>query len=184
MGLDSDDYAYLGRLSLSEVMYRMYLTLDQVDVVKAAVFVKRVDEDNTRSDGPEVGIFPSLKYTSWNGDRYGPLVVPHIGMKIMINDSTLSFYGETIRLYDHNKDVRIENGKLFVDSQPITEYTFKQNYYFMVGDNRHDSLDSRYWGFVPEDHIVGKALFIWLSLDDEADLLHKVRWGRLGNIIR
>ncbi len=184
MGLDGDDYAYLGRLSLSEVMYRMFLTRDQVDIVRSASFVKRVEEDNTRSDGPEVGIFPSLKYTSWNGDRYGPLVIPHVGMKIAINDSTLSFYGETIRLYDHNKDVRIENGRLFIDSKQVTQYVFKQNYYFMVGDNRHDSLDSRYWGFVPEDHIVGKALFIWLSLDEEADLLHKVRWGRLGNIIR
>jgi signal peptidase I len=184
MGLDGDDYAYLGRLSLSEVMYRMFLTLEQVDVVKSATFVKKVEQDNTRSDGPEVGIFPSLKYTSWNGDSYGPLVIPHAGMKILVNDSTMSFYGETIKSYDHNMDVKIQNGKLWIDSQPVSEYTFKQNYYFMVGDNRHDSLDSRYWGFVPEDHIVGKALFIWLSLDDEADLLHKVRWGRLGNIIR
>ncbi len=184
MGLDGDDYSYLGRLSLNEVMYRMYLTREQIDVVKSAGFVRRVEEDNTRSDGPEVGIFPSLKYTSWNGDKYGPLIIPHAGMKIMINDSTLSFYGETIRLYDQNKDVKIENGKLFIDSKSVTEYTFHQNYYFMVGDNRHDSLDSRYWGFVPEDHIVGKALFIWLSLDEEADLLHKVRWDRLGNVIR
>lgn len=183
MGLDSDDYHYLGKLSEHDAVYRMYLTLAQVEQVKAATFVKSVGEDDTRSQGPEVAIFPSLKYTSWNGDQYGPLIIPHAGMKIPVNDSTMNFYGETIRLYDHNQNVEIENGKLFINRKPVAEYTFKQNYYFMVGDNRHDSWDSRYWGFVPEDHIVGKALFIWMSLDEEADLLHKIRWSRLGNII-
>ena len=105
-------------------------------------------------------------------------------MTITVNDSTMSAYGEVIRLYEQNKNVQITEGKLSIDGKSLTSYTFKQNYYFMMGDNRHNSLDSRYWGFVPEDHIVGKALFIWFSVDQEARLLKKVRWGRIGNIIR
>ena len=103
-------------------------------------------------------------------------------MTIAINDSTLAFYGETIRTYD-DKDVKIENQKLFVEGKEVTSYTFKQNYYFMMGDNRHNSLDSRYWGFVPEDHIVGKAFFIWLSIDKFAGPLDKIRWSRFFKMI-
>ena len=88
-------------------------------------------------------------------------------------------YGETIRLYDHNNDVEIRDDKLFIDGQEVKKYTFNQNYYFMMGDNRHNSLDSRYWGFVPEDHVVGKGAFIWLSLDNGS-----VRWNRLFNGIK
>jgi signal peptidase I len=80
--------------------------------------------------------------------------------------------------------VKIENGKLFIDGKEMTQYTFKQNYYFMMGDNRHNSLDSRYWGFVPEDHIVGKAFFIWLSIDRNADFINKIRWSRFFKLIK
>ena len=70
-----------------------------------------------------------------------------------------------------------------IDGKAVEKYTFRQDYYFMMGDNRNNSLDSRYWGFVPEDHIVGKPLFIWMSLDGEADLLHKVRWNRIFSLV-
>jgi len=79
--------------------------------------------------------------------------------------------------------VKIEGEKLTINGQEVKEYTFKQNYYFMMGDNRHNSLDSRYWGFVPEDHIVGKAFFIWLSLDQNAGALNKIRWSRFFKLI-
>jgi signal peptidase I len=105
-------------------------------------------------------------------------------MTITINDSTLGLYGETILLYENLKNVSMTANTLTIDSRPIQEYTFKQDYYFMMGDNRNNSLDSRYWGFVPADHIVGKPLFIWLSVDQEADLLHKIRWNRLFTLIR
>jgi signal peptidase I len=119
----------------------------------------------------------------WTEDNFGPITIPKEGMTISVNDSTLAVYGQTIQLYDHNKDARIEGGKLYIDGKEMTEYTFKQNYYFMMGDNRHDSLDSRFWGFVPEDHVVGKAFFIWLSIDKYAGFVHKIRWSRFFNLI-
>jgi signal peptidase I len=104
-------------------------------------------------------------------------------MTIEVNDSTLSIYGSTIRDFDHNDNVKIENGKLTIDGKEVVKYTFHQNYYFMMGDNRDNSLDSRYWGFVPEDHIVGKGFFIWLSLDKYGTFFNKIRWRRFFNLI-
>jgi len=104
--------------------------------------------------------------------------LPAEGMTIAVNDSTMGIYGETIVLFEH-QNARIENNKLYLNDKEVAEYTFKQGYYFMMGDNRHNSLDSRYWGFVPDDHIVGKPIFVWMSIDQEASLLNKVRWNRL-----
>jgi signal peptidase I len=122
-------------------------------------------------------------YEHWTENDFGPLWIPAKGATISINDSTLQLYGRTIVLYDHNDDAKIENGKLLIDGKEVTSYTFNQNYYFMMGDNRHNSLDSRYWGFVPEDHIVGKAFFIWLSLDRSKSFVNKIRWNRFFKLI-
>jgi signal peptidase I len=129
-------------------------------------------------------IFPDASLYPWNEDFYGPLIVPAKGMEIEINAQTLATYGEVIESYEHNKNIRIENGKLYINEEEVTRYTFKQNYYFMMGDNRHNSEDSRFWGFVPEDHVVGKALFIWLSIDKTESLIKKIRWKRLFSVIR
>ena len=131
----------------------------------------------------EGNIFPDSKAFPWNGDFYGPLVIPKEGMTITLDEKMVAAYGSTIADYEHNENVKIENGKLYIDGKEMSQYTFKQNYYFMMGDNRHNSLDSRYWGFVPEDHIVGKAFFIWLSIDKEADFLDKIRWNRFFKLI-
>src|SRR5690606_8730262 len=96
-----------------------------------------------------------------------------------INDSTLGLYGETILLYEHLEDVSVTSGTLVIDGKSVVTYTFGQDYYFMMGDNRNNSLDSRYWGFVLYDHIVGKPLFVWLSIDKDGGLLNKIRWERL-----
>lgn len=184
LGLDSDDYYYLGRLDDGKGMYRMFLTKAQLEEVKAVTFVRSVIQDYMTSSGTDDGIFPSSKYTPWNGDNYGPVVIPKKGMTISVNDSTLAFYSDIIKLDEDNTNVEINDGHLRVNGQNITSYTFKQDYFFMMGDNRNNSLDSRYWGFVPENHVVGKALFIWFSVDQEASVANKVRWNRIFNIIR
>lgn len=184
LGVDADDYYFLGRTKDDKAIYKMFLTSAQLSDAKVAPYIIAVDDDHTTHDGPDSDIFPEVKNTTWNGNNYGPLVLPKEGMTIAINDSTLGLYGETIRLYEHHKNVEISSSTLTIDGQSLNEYTFKQDYYFMMGDNRNNSLDSRYWGFVPADHIVGKPLFIWFSVDEHADLLHKIRWSRLFNGIR
>ncbi len=173
--------------------YNMQLTPSVAEEFKKLPFVLEVNQEVRSSYGqfikrtvnqPEPSIFPGTKFYPWNGDFYGPLVIPKKGMTITINDSTLAAYGETILLYDFNKDAKIEEGKLIIDGNTTDSYTFKQDYYFMMGDNRHNSWDSRYWGFVPEDHIVGKGYFIWLSVDPDGKFFNKIRWRRLFNMIR
>lgn len=131
--------------------------------------------------GAESNIYPDASRFPWNADSFGPIVIPKEGMTITIDSTTLTLYGKMIERYDYNKDVKIEGDKLTIEGKEVTEYTFKQNYYFMMGDNRHNSLDSRYWGFVPEDHIVGKAFFIWLSLEREDGF--GIRWRRFFKLI-
>lgn len=183
LGVDADDYHLWGRSKDDKIVYRMYLTKAQLSDAKKAPYIFSVEDDYTTHDGPDGDIFPSVMNTSWNGDNYGPLIVPKEGMTITITDSTLALYGETIRLYEHLENTTVGENVLTIDGQPVKEYTFKQSYYFMMGDNRNNSWDSRYWGFVPADHIVGKPLFIWFSVDQQANLLRKIRWSRLFNAV-
>jgi signal peptidase I len=115
----------------------------------------------------------------WQLDDYGPLPVPKKGQTITLTPANAAIYFKIIAQYEHNSGITWQDGMVQQNGQPLTHYTIKQNYYFMMGNNRHNSEDSRFWGFVPEDHILGKAVFTWLSLDPNADLLHKVRWSRL-----
>ena len=192
LGLDSEDYRIEGR-SEGGVIYKVFLTGEKAAEIRnlRLPYIQSLELD-TRDDQPDI-IPYSLYYGNtvvephlfnWTRDNFGPLWLPEEGATIPVNDTTLTLYGYTIVEYDHNENARIENGKLIIDGKEVTEYTFKQNYYFMMGDNRHNSLDSRYWGFVPEDHIVGKAFFIWLSIDNDASFMNKIRWKRFFNLIR
>ncbi|GAA3963727.1 signal peptidase I [Mucilaginibacter dorajii] len=133
--------------------------------------------------------YPNYKITApfpafnWNQDNYGPIVVPKKGMTVKLDSLTFPIYGRAIEIYEGNK-VQVVGKDILINGVKTDQYTFKLNYYFMMGDNRHNSEDSRFWGFVPEDHIVGKALFIWMSVDDNASFFNKIRWRRLFNIIR
>ena len=127
----------------------------------------------------QVNVYPDGTTLSWNEDHYGPLTIPAKGTEIIINEENLLKYGYFIENYEGQQEVVIEDNKLTIDGESITNYTFRQDYYFMVGDNRHNSIDSRFWGFVPEDHIMGKPLFVWMSIDSNGSWLSKIRWSRL-----
>ncbi len=126
------------------------------------------------------GIFPNTDNTTWNVDYFGPLYVPKAGAEIKLDSTTYILYERAIKVYENNPSFETKAGKYYIDGNEITSYTFKYNYYFMMGDNRHNSADSRFWGFVPETNIVGKALFVWMSWDKDGENLFKnIRWNRL-----
>jgi signal peptidase I len=127
---------------------------------------------------PKYKLSPANKDFNWNVDNYGPIIIPKKGWTVKLDSLTLPVYGRAIEIYEGNK-LQVVNGEVLINGKKADSYTFKMNYYWMMGDNRHDSLDSRYWGFVPEDHIVGKALFIWMSWDDNGSFFSKIRWNRL-----
>jgi len=183
LGLGVEDYS-AQRVSATEVRYHMYLTEKAAEQIKALPYITSIQINSKPADFYDPSIFGASKYRKGNGDNLPPLTIPKEGMTITINDSTLATYGSTIVEYDHNKDAKIVEGKLMIDGKEVTSYTFNQNYYFMMGDNRHNSHDGRYWGFVPEDHIVGKGFFIWLSVDPNQSFIHKIRWNRFFNLIR
>lgn len=119
-------------------------------------------------------VFPQSPAYPWNLDNFGPLYIPKKGQTVVLNEQNIKLYERIIKVYEQN-DLRVNGPYIKINGGNVSSYTFKQNYYFMMGDNRDNSSDSRFWGFVPEDHIVGKAWFIWLSIDAE----HNIRYNRL-----
>jgi len=117
-------------------------------------------------------------HPNWNADNFGPIYIPQAGKTVALNKQSLPFYKRIISVYEGNT-LKVVGDDIYVNDQKVTSYTFKQNYYWMMGDNRHNSEDSRYWGYVPEDHIVGKPVFIWMSWNSDGAGLNKIRWERL-----
>ncbi|MBQ8336596.1 MAG: S26 family signal peptidase [Bacteroidaceae bacterium] len=125
------------------------------------------------------GIYPLNGNTGWSVDNYGPVRIPKRGESIPLTIENLAVYERPIVAYEGNR-LEVKDGKILINGKESDSYTFKMDYYWMMGDNRHNSADSRCWGFVPEDHIVGKPLFVWLSLDKDRNWFDgKVRWERL-----
>ncbi|MBI5219440.1 MAG: S26 family signal peptidase [Bacteroidia bacterium] len=157
------------------------LTKENAESIKNLSNVKSVKKIINRKYYP-IDIFPHSPNYKWNVDNFGPLWIPKKGITVNLTLENLPVYERIISLYEGNK-LRIDGDKIFINDKPATTYTFKMDYYWLMGDNRHNSADSRYWGFVPEDHVVGKAVFIWLSLDKDKTFLGKIRWGRMFRFI-
>lgn len=124
------------------------------------------------------GIFPHHPNYNWNNDFFGPIYIPEAGKMIDLNLEVLPLYKRVITEYENN-DLRVEGNQIFINDQLAVTYTFKQDYYWMMGDNRHNSLDARAWGFTPFNHVVGKPVLIWMSWDSNAKGLDKIRWDRV-----
>ncbi len=167
----------------SLVGYQVNMTPDVRRKFNDLDFVESVEPMTEQAGQVTPGIYGTSVY-AWNPDNFGPLTIPKKGVTIPVNRQTIALYGPVIQRHEGNDKVDITADSIRLDSRSVTTYTFKQDYYFMMGDSRHNSEDSRYWGFVPEDHIVGKAVFVWMSIDPApADIWHKIRWNRLFRVI-
>lgn len=167
---------HIQRATGDSTMFIYNLTTANVDTLKAmGGKVKRYVFDAFADSR----VFPfDTKHYDWNEDCFGPLYIPQKGATVKLDTLTLPFYSRIITTYEHNT-LKVTGDKIYINGQPADSYTFKMNYYWMMGDNRRESMDSRFWGYVPEDHIVGKAWIIWMSIHN-----NRIRWGRLFSAIK
>jgi len=176
LGLDKQDE----RGNLAPV-YILPLTQKMLsDLQSRSKLVYRIVREANAYNGD---LYPQNMTKDWDRDNYGPVWIPKKGTTIPLSLANLPLYERCITAYEGNT-LRREGDKIFINGQPATEYTFQMDYYWMMGDNRHNSADSRYWGFVPEDHVVGKPILIWLSLDKDKGGLGGIRWNRFFKLVK
>ena len=171
LGISQEDLTQLNQQGCMPLTQRAYKQLKARKDIVASI---RINNDRIVGD-----IYPLNARYGWTRDNYGPVWIPQKGKSIKLTLENLPIYERPIRVYEGNDLQVTENGKILINGKEATEYTFKMDYYWMQGDNRHNSADSRYWGFVPEDHIVGKPILIWWSSDPDRSGFEGIRWERL-----
>ncbi len=194
---EPDNVQYTYRVKLrqrldDEIMKNLGITMEDLTSLNTSGYMPMtkyaVEELSKRKDlvesielnteASDLDIYPLNGNLHWTRDNYGPIWIPKKGESIELTLENLPIYERPIRTYEGN-DLEVKDGKIYINGKVATKYTFKLDYYWMMGDNRHNSLDSRYWGFVPEDHIVGKPIFIWWSSDPDRHGFSGIRWNRL-----
>ena len=183
---DGENVAFTGNVSqevydklnldFSDKALNVNLTEDLAKQLKNNPNVISVTKD--LASGADSEIFPKSPDYSFNRDFFGPIYIPQAGKTVQLNLDVLPLYQRIISVYEEN-DLKVNGNQIIINGKPATSYTFKMDYYWMMGDNRHNSQDARAWGFVPQDHIVGKPVMVWMSWDSNATGLNKIRWERL-----
>ena len=196
---DNVQYTYYVKLKQripEEMMEELGITMEELASLNVNGYMpmtKKVKEElekrsdivesirlNTDADDKE--IYPLNGHMHWTRDNYGPVWIPKKGESIDLTLDNIAIYERPIKVYEGN-DLQVKDGKIIINGKEAKSYTFKMDYYWMMGDNRHNSADSRYWGFVPEDHIVGKPIFIWWSSDPDRGGFAGIRWSRLFSFV-
>ncbi|GAA4101517.1 signal peptidase I [Mucilaginibacter panaciglaebae] len=166
------------RQQLGPDSYEMIMPSSAADIIKGYSNVKSITPVIAPAGSYDPEIFPHNEKFKWNVDNYGPIRLPKKGWTTPLNDSTLTLYRRAIEVYENNK-VAINGNDILINGKKAGSYTFKMDYYWMMGDNRHDSLDSRFWGYVPEDHVIGKAMLTFFSTDSTQSFFNRIRWNRV-----
>lgn len=179
MGIAKDDISY----NNADQTYTLPLTVQNVERIRGMRNITEVIKYEAQGWNPSIFPHSQLPAYAWNEDNFGPLWIPAKGATVQLTLQNLPLYRRIIETYEGHT-LQVDGEQILIDGKPADSYTFGMDYYFMMGDNRHNSADSRFWGFVPEDHIVGKASFVWLSLDANKSFPANIRWNRLFTKVR
>lgn len=162
--------------------YFIPLTKEKAELVKNMPIIKSIEIDEELPNNSGFQVFPYSRDYNWSRDNFGPLQMPEAGTSVELNIKNLPIYERIITAYEGNT-LQVKDDQIYINGELVNSYTFIMDYYFMLGDNRHNSLDSRAWGFVPEDHIVGRPILVWLSLDEDKSFPFNIRWNRFFKIV-